>query len=388
MTRDRHGILFIHRNNHPQYYGGIERKILSIVSALHHQHGFRCHLLTNFADSPLAVGAASAGAVVHQTSMSGPLGVFRTADETRRLVDEHGIDLLQSHMFWGSVAAAMARIRKPSVRHVFRIHTHIAGSTIPIAKQVLYHGIDRLVCSGVDHYCVLSRALAAELRRRSRIPSGKITVLLNGIPGPGTPHPIQDDAEALPFRIAVVGDLQPRKRQDLVVEALAQLDARGLSVHCTMIGLARDQYGETLRSLAERLGVADRIHFAGFQDPITPWLTETEVMVLQSDFEGIPTCMIEAMALGMLCVSSDVGGTRDLIDDAVNGFLVPPGDPVALADRLESIFRAPSNRLAPLRRAGLTTFHTRCSLDAMMAGLLETYARLGIGETRSAGAAG
>ncbi len=382
MTPPLPGILFVHRNAHPRYFGGIERKIISIVAALADRGRFRCHLLTNHGDSPLATGASGAGATVHVQTMDGAAGLAATVRRIAALARSERIDILQSHMFWGSVAAGTVCRFRPGLRHLFRIHTHIEGSTISTAKQRAYHLADYLNEPGVDHYCVLSSALERELTRSSRIPAGKISVLLNGIPVPGPPHAIQDDQQPLPARIAVLGDLQPRKRQDLVIEALGLLNERGVRVECRFIGLERGDYGDQLRRLAGRLGVTDQLEFAGFQDPVLPWLEGIEVMVLDSDFEGVPTCMMEGMALNMLAVSSDVGGTSDLIEPGKNGFLLRPGDAGDLADRLQMIVTAPSSQLAPLRRAGHETFRRRCSLDAMIDGLLACYERLGIGATR------
>lgn len=371
-------LLFLHRNTHPRHFGGIERKIISIADELHRRGLFRCHLLTNHADSPLAQGVRDVDGRVHTDPMAGAGAVFRTASMAGRICADHGVVLLQSHTFWASLPAGLLRRRRRDLRHLFRIHTHIEGSSISTVKSRLYHGLDRINQGGVDRYCVLSSVLHDELRRHSGIPERKISVLMNGVPEPGKPHAIQDDAHPLPPRIAVVGDLQERKRQDLAVEAVALLRRRGHDVPCQLIGLPRGDYGNRLAVQAERLGVADLVEFRGFLDPVTPHLEGTEVMVLQSDFEGIPTCMVEAMALNMVAVASDVGGTADLIRDGENGFLLPPGDAGALADVLERIFTTPSRELVALRRAGRTAFDERCSLDAMMAGLVHLYRELGV----------
>ncbi|MDY0109222.1 MAG: glycosyltransferase family 4 protein [Candidatus Krumholzibacteria bacterium] len=378
MTAILPGVLFVHRNSHPRHFGGIERKIISIIEALNGRHLARCHLLTNHQESPLSHRAASAGASLHVTSMDGFGGLARTILAANRLVARERIDLLQSHMFWASIVAGTVRRRCAHLRHVFRIHTHIEGSAISHAKRSLYHLADRLNSPGVDHYCVLSTALHREITDVSRIPAAKVSVLMNGIPSPGRPHLIQNDESPLPPRIVVLGDLQTRKRQDLVIQAMAVLRGRGLSVTCRFIGLERGGYGDELRRLGLRLGVSELLEFVGFQDPVAPWLDGYEVMLLASDFEGIPTCMVEAMGLGMVAVSTSVGGTADLIEDGRNGYLVPPGDPAILADRLELIFHSPSSRLAALREAGHETFLSRCSLDAMIAGLLRIYVQLGL----------
>ncbi len=372
------GILFVHKNNHPKYFGGIERKMISIIETLHKNNLFRCHLLTNHPESPLSIDSENAGATVHIQDMGGIKGLYETIKKINQIVDEQNINILQSHMFWGSLAAGTANRFRSQLKHIFRIHTHIAGSNISKLKLSAYHLADWMNSPGVDHYCVLSNVLKYELVHSSHVSEQKISILMNGIPELADPHEIQSSEETLPYRITVLGDLQPRKRQDLVIQALSLLKKRGLVIQCRFIGLERGTYGDELRHLAKQKNVFEQIEFAGFLDPIAPSLESSEVMVLTSDFEGVPTCMVEAMALNMLAVSSDVGGTSDLIEHGVNGFLIEPGKADKLADRLEMVFTTPSSDLAPIRKAGRQTFTSQCSLEAMINGLLSIYKNLGI----------
>jgi glycosyltransferase involved in cell wall biosynthesis len=88
------------------------------------------------------------------------------------------------------------------------------------------------------------------------------------------------------------------------------------------------------------------VEYAGFSDDVAGVLAATTVFVLPSYYrEGVPRTNLEALAVGRPIVTTDWVGCRDTVEDGVNGFLVPPRDPVALADRLERYLRDPA--LAP-----------------------------------------
>jgi glycosyltransferase involved in cell wall biosynthesis len=85
------------------------------------------------------------------------------------------------------------------------------------------------------------------------------------------------------------------------------------------------------------------IDYAGFSDDVPGVLAATTVFVLPSYYrEGVPRTNLEALAVGRPIVTTDWVGCRDTVEDGVNGFLVPPRDPVALADRLERYLRDPA----------------------------------------------
>ena len=119
---------------------------------------------------------------------------------------------------------------------------------------------------------------------------------------------------------------------------------------------------ESYQSLAAELGVADRVDFPGYVPDMPQRLEKASMFVLSSDYEGMPNALMEAMALGLPCVSTDCGGggARFLIKDGENGLLVPQRDVDAMAEAMDKILsdeefaqklgsnaRALQNTLAP-----------------------------------------
>lgn len=97
-------------------------------------------------------------------------------------------------------------------------------------------------------------------------------------------------------------------------------------------------------SLSEQLNLEKRVHLAGQQTYVWPWLAAIDVFVLCSDWEGMPNAVLEAMAAGLPVVATAVGGTPEVVEEGVTGLLVPPGDPKALAEAITHLLQDPGLR--------------------------------------------
>jgi glycosyltransferase involved in cell wall biosynthesis len=140
-----------------------------------------------------------------------------------------------------------------------------------------------------------------------------------------------------PPLILFVGRLSPEKGADLLLEAFAKMTNQ--SARLEMIG---SDAGELdLKSLAARLGVGDRITFAGElpKSDLPARYAAASCLALPSKSEGLPCVVAEALLSGRPVVASDVGGVSELVDDSV-GRLVPLGDAGALARALDEVLAA------------------------------------------------
>jgi teichuronic acid biosynthesis glycosyltransferase TuaC len=163
------------------------------------------------------------------------------------------------------------------------------------------------------------------------------------------------------LRILYLGSLIPRKSVDTLIDAHARLERAGHQVVTAIVGdgPAAPQLEEAIR----RNNLSGVI-MAGSQPPSTvpAWLAGADVLVLPSLSEGRPTVVIEAMAYGLAVVGTDIPGTRELVSPELTGFLVPPRDDDALAQRLLQLALNPGTRAAMGQEArrkvagdGLTT---------------------------------
>lgn len=130
-------------------------------------------------------------------------------------------------------------------------------------------------------------------------------------------------------RLAVVARLEADpKGLDVLLQALARLDRR-TSWHLTFHGRGPDE--GRLREESRRLGLGDRLAFAGFAVDIRTVWARHHVLVLPSRREGCALAMLEALACGRPVLTTECGGARDWVEPGRNGWICTPGDPEALA---------------------------------------------------------
>jgi glycosyltransferase involved in cell wall biosynthesis len=150
--------------------------------------------------------------------------------------------------------------------------------------------------------------------------------------------------------VVSVGQLIERKRMDVLIDAVALLRDRGVTVR---VGIAGDGplKGELRARIAEK-GVTDRVELLGFRQDVEAVLQRARIFALVSAWEGVPFAMVEALCAGLVPVVTDVGTIGDLVHENENGHFVPVGDAKALADVLERL-TTDRDHLARLRSAAL-----------------------------------
>lgn len=144
--------------------------------------------------------------------------------------------------------------------------------------------------------------------------------------------------------IVAVGRLMPQKNYPMLLKAFEIVCRENKEYILRIFG--QGIYEAELKQLALTLGIAERVVFEGFSPNVHEAIKDSDIYVLSSDFEGLPNALMEAMAMGFPVVSSDcpAGGPRMLINDGVNGFLVPVGDEVAMAQAILRLINEPKSK--------------------------------------------
>jgi glycosyltransferase involved in cell wall biosynthesis len=158
------------------------------------------------------------------------------------------------------------------------------------------------------------------------------------------PDPLADGHR--PIRLLTVSRIDPRKGLRFLPAALADLVGRGHDATLEIVGPVVGTLGAEERARVEgeaaRLGVAERVRFLGPRTlpEVLALARERDLFVLPTlPGEGVPRVLLEAMASGLPIVVSDVAGVPTLVLHEVNGLLVPPADPRAIADALDRLIR-------------------------------------------------
>jgi len=159
-----------------------------------------------------------------------------------------------------------------------------------------------------------------------------------------------DEPDPAPLRVAFVGNVEPRKGLDTLVEGVARADA---PVDLTVVGRAVDEgHAADVRRLVRERGLADRVRFAGrlSDDELTDVLRESHVLAVPSRYEGFGIVYLEGMSFGLPAIASRAGGASETVVDGETGALVDPDDPAAVARALDG-FAADPDRLVETGRA-------------------------------------
>jgi len=178
--------------------------------------------------------------------------------------------------------------------------------------------------------------------------------------------------------IGIVANLRPVKRHADLLHAFARVRARMSRAHLIVVGSGELKH--ELWSLANALQIQPFVHFIGSSPDVVPIIKNCAVCVLCSDSEGLSNAIIEYLGCGRPVVCTDTGGNPELVQDGVNGFLVPVGDVSALANRIVCLLG--DDRLSESMSAhAVTTFAGRFTVERMVAQHEQLYAFL-LGEDR------
>ena len=182
------------------------------------------------------------------------------------------------------------------------------------------------------------------------------------------------------FVVGCVGRIKlVRKGQEVLIQAADLLEKRGLHAKYLIVGApfpGNESHLADLQRLAQERGLSDRVIFTGEMKDPRPAYAAMDVFVLPSaqpePFGGV---VMEAMAMGVPVIATHIGGSTDQVAEGVTGFLVPPSDPSALADRIEQVMRDPDLRFR-LGQAGPRRIAERFSLEQMVGQIVRIYDRV------------
>jgi glycosyltransferase involved in cell wall biosynthesis len=346
--------------NRVGYFGGVERVILTAASGAA-AHGWSTALACPPGDlARVALARRIAVQQVDVCSLSiaqigrSPAAWARTAGEVRRA----GLGILR--------AASAARVRiihthHPAValqaRRAARLrntplvwHVHEAG---PIPLH--YRGLAAIIARSCDMLLCVSDASRSMVRQLGA-PEDRIRLVYNAV----EPR-FFENVRATCARpaegpnVGLFGVLEPRKGHADLIRACAALAERWPTLHLWIVGgpgaAGHKHYRAHLEELAQQLGIGARVHFTGRREDIPKLMSVMDAVVSASVCsESLPTALIEACALGVPVLGTDVGGTREIIRHGDTGLLAPAGAPAALASHLAVLLSPAGQSLAQRAR--------------------------------------
>jgi glycosyltransferase involved in cell wall biosynthesis len=187
------------------------------------------------------------------------------------------------------------------------------------------------------HYVCVGRHLA-DLAIERGVPAERVHFVPNAVKPPTTvARPFHDGVRSP--RIVAAGRLHPKKGFDVLIVALALLRDRGQAFDCEIAGEGDER--AKLEGLIAKHNLGGRVRLVGWRGDVSAFLATGDVFAFPSYQEGFPLVLLEAMAVGLPVVSAAIPGPVEMIADGVDGALVPPGDPGALAQALTDLIATP-----------------------------------------------
>ncbi len=237
-----------------------------------------------------------------------------------------------------------------------------ADTVMPRWKAAYQRSRKRCVYRLCTHVVPNSDAASDDIHRTYQVPERKCHVFANALSDPydcGGPSPSQG---IVVDRFVCAGRFSPSKGQDVVINALTLLAASHPTLSVEFLGGGATQ--TACQQLAEDLGVAGRCVFRGSvpHDEVLSRMASAAAVLVPSRDEAFGWVNAEALSVGTPVIASAVGGIPEIVEDGVCGFLVPPEDPIALADRMGRIATEPGLRermSSAARQRFLTRFEQR-----------------------------
>jgi glycosyltransferase involved in cell wall biosynthesis len=246
--------------------------------------------------------------------------------------------------------------------------THFDLSVVQ-RKRLLGPFFARGIARNTTAWVANTREIVADLSRWG-VPRERVHTIPNGIDIPEVGRRQRSNGLV---RFLSMGRLDSEKRVDQTIRAFAGLPV-DTPAQLTILGdgLCRPE----LEALSRRLGQEGRIVFTGAVGDVTPYLNEADVYVSTSVSEGMSNALLEAMSNGVMPVVSQVSGVDELVEEGVTGFLFPPGDETAVANRLEKSLAMTVEERRATGEAAREAIRARFSLEKVAERHLTLYSDL------------
>ena len=357
----------LHLDTERTWRGG-EAQLLHLAEGLA-RRGHRC-IVAGPPGSPLLSRAAEKGLKTEAVTMPSEWSLSAVLALTRVLKRER-IQVIHMHSSHAcTLGGWAARLAGTPVRIISR-RVDFSVRSNPLRKFKYQWGVDRIVAisEGVRNVLVADG-----------LDPGRIAVIRSGIdPRPFDPNDPGTEIRkefGIPERSPVIGcvaHFADHKGHRYLIEAAVRVAAAVPDVRVLLVGEGELRPAIELR--IKELKLEQYVLLTGFRKDIPKLLAAMDIVVLSSHLEGLGTSLLDAMAMARPVVATRVGGIPEMVVNGVNGILVPPRDPAALADALIELIQRPDERKR-MGQAGRARMLELFSAEAMVAATEAVYLKV------------
>jgi len=270
--------------------------------------------------------------------------VFKSLEQMEKMLKEIRFSLVHVHTPVAAFVTRLACQRTNTHPVLYTAHGFHFYKGAPLKNWLLYYNMEKLAAHWTDGLITINEEDYKAAQKFKLRKNGKMFF----VPGVGV------DVVSLEQRIAsidrsekrkelglsadaaviiTVGELNANKNHIQVLEALSKLNKTNF--HYLIVGNGEDE--QKLQKAVNELLLRDKVSFLGFRRDVPELLTASDVFILTSRREGLPKAVMEAMAVGLPIIATDVRGNRDLVKSGENGYLVPLGNAEQTAIAIERL---------------------------------------------------
>lgn len=274
-----------------------------------------------------------------------PLAALRLA----RIIRREKINIIHGHLFEANLVGMLASRLAMTSRGVFTgQHSHECALQREVNRKRYPLWLDSVSSRWLSHRAVAhSDKVWDVLVRREKVPPGKVVLIPNGFdlarfrPSHAARQRIRAELGLRPEDVVVasVGRLYWVKNHKMLIEVFANLAGRWPALRLVIAGEGNEE--EALRRQVSERSLEGRVILTGNRPDIPDFLSAVDVYAHPSHAEAFCLAIAEAVAMGRPVVTTDVGGAADVVEDGVNGYVVPPGDAARFQEALTRLLQSP-----------------------------------------------
>ncbi|MCE5280850.1 MAG: glycosyltransferase family 4 protein [Deltaproteobacteria bacterium] len=372
MQSRAYPILYLH---HTGRFAGAENSLLHLATHLDRSRFSPLFLCPSVGEFPDRLASRGVPVIHHEFgSNSQPLRLVQSLAKIRRVIRERQIALLHANGPQTNVPAGIVG-RLLGVPVVWHARNCLRPGMVDIDRMTGFLP-DRIICNSD---AIRSRFLGGLTEKKS-------LTILNSVDladfDPEFRGPSLRQELGIPVASKVLGmtsRLSREKGQQTLLEAVALLKGRFPDLYVLLVGdsifTEDEDVPRSLREMADRLGISERVLFTGFRRDVPRLYGAMDIFILATDAEPCGRVLFEAMAMARPVIGTDNGGTPEIVVDGVTGLLFPYGDAATLSERITRLLEQPAE-MARMGAAGRRRVEEHFTIDRYMEKTQRVYLEL------------
>lgn len=298
----------------------------------------------------------------------------QTISKLRQIIDEENITLIHCHNPMGGVDARIAaRLSNASSKVIYTAHGFHFYKGAPVHYWLCFYPVEKFLARYTDVIVTINREDYERAKAKFHLKSGGFVRQIHGV-GVNTKRfcegrdlrqskrqelGIPDDA----FHIVTAAELTPNKNQQVIIDAIGRLGKN--NIYYSICGKGANH--EALQNLIDELKLTDRIKLLGYRNDIEEILQTADAFAFPSHREGLGVAAVEALFCGVPVIASDNRGSREYMQDGINGYVAKSNTADEFASLIERLMNDKESyqRMAKNCRASVESFATESTMAIM-----------------------